>query len=182
MVDPGEILAERNREVAKIQGFADLTPEAKERRIAAVNEKANAEYSEAQERQKQERESRLKNSERAAIFSVVDDATATSAERAAIFSSYRSAAADVSLAASPEELEGLLTQAERTGDVLLARAAFHAAIDRGHQPLVERYLSTRPKEAKAWERYTSAVEEAQQATGIEGLLGTALFERALNGQ
>jgi hypothetical protein len=165
MVDPGEILAERNREVAKIQGFADLTPEAKERRIAAVNEKANAEYSEAQERQKQERESRLKNSERAAIFS-----------------SYRSAAADVSLAASPEELEGLLTQAERTGDVLLARAAFHAAIDRGHQPLVERYLSTRPKEAKAWERYTSAVEEAQQATGIEGLLGTALFERALNGQ
>jgi hypothetical protein len=75
-----------------------------------------------------------------------------------------------------------LKGAERTGDQLLAKAAFHAAIDRGHQQLVDAYLSTRPKAARAMERYAAAVEEVQQATGIEGLLGTALTERALNGQ
>jgi len=75
-----------------------------------------------------------------------------------------------------------LTQDERTGDSLLAKATFHAAIDPGHQQLVDAYLSTRPKAARAMERYAAAVEEVQQATGIEGLLGTALTERALNGQ
>jgi len=181
MADPSQILAARNAEVEQIQGYADLTQEAKDKRIAAVNEKANAEFSEAQERQKQEREARLKNSERR-VFGVVDDTTASSAEKAQIFTSYRSAAADVSLAASPGELEGLLTQDERTGDSLLAKATFHAAIDPGHQQLVDAYLSTRPKAARAMERYAAAVEEVQQATGIEGLLGTALTERALNGQ
>jgi hypothetical protein len=181
MADPAEILSERNAEVSKIRGFVELTDEAKERRIAEVNAKANTAYAEAREAEKRDREARLTNSWKA-IFAVVDDVTASPAERAQIFSSYRSAAADVSLAASPEELEGVLKGAERTGDQLLAKAAFHAAIDRGHQQLVDAYLSTRPKAARAMERYAAAVEEVQQATGIEGLLGTALFERALNGQ
>jgi hypothetical protein len=141
MADPSQILAARNAEVEQIQGYADLTQEAKDKRIAA-----------------------------------------SSAEKAQIFTSYRSAVADVSLASSPGELEGVLKGAERTGDSLLAKATFHAAIDRGHQQLVDAYLSTRPKAAWAMERYAAAVEEVQQATGIEGLLGTALTERALNGQ
>jgi hypothetical protein len=157
----------------------DLTDEAKDKRIAAVNEKANAEYSEAKERQKQAREARLANSQRA-VFNVVEDSTATSAERAQIFASYRLAAADASLAASPEELEGVLTQAERTGDQLMAKAVFLRSIDLGLQPIIDRYLENRPKEARAWENYTSAAQEVQQATGLEGLLGTALTERALN--
>jgi hypothetical protein len=47
--DPVEILNRRNAEVAQIRGYADLTEEAKERRIAEVNEQANAEYAEARE-------------------------------------------------------------------------------------------------------------------------------------
>jgi hypothetical protein len=38
--DPVEILNRRNAEVARIRGFADLTEEAKGRRIAAANERA----------------------------------------------------------------------------------------------------------------------------------------------
>jgi hypothetical protein len=97
MADPAEILSERNAEVSKIRGFVELTDEAKERRIAEVNAKANTAYAEAREAEKRDREARLTNSWKA-IFAVVDDVTASPAERAQIFSSYRSAAADVSLA------------------------------------------------------------------------------------
>jgi hypothetical protein len=81
MVDPNQILTERNAEVERIKGYVDLTPEARDRRIAEATERANREYTEAREAEKQEREARLKNSERA-VFNVVDDATASPAERA----------------------------------------------------------------------------------------------------
>src|SRR5688500_2914689 len=45
--DPAEILNQRNVEVAKIRGFVDLTEEAKERRVAEVNERAQTQYAEA---------------------------------------------------------------------------------------------------------------------------------------
>jgi hypothetical protein len=38
--DPVEILNRRNAEVAKIRNYADLTEEAKQRRIAEVSERA----------------------------------------------------------------------------------------------------------------------------------------------
>jgi predicted nucleotidyltransferase len=40
--DPTEILNRRNAEVAQIRGFVDFTEEAKNRRIAGVNERARA--------------------------------------------------------------------------------------------------------------------------------------------
>jgi hypothetical protein len=40
--DPVEIIQQRNAEVERIRGYADLTPEAQERRIAEVNERARA--------------------------------------------------------------------------------------------------------------------------------------------
>jgi hypothetical protein len=47
--DPMDILNRRNAEVAKIRGYADLTDEAKNRKIEEVTQKANAEYQEANE-------------------------------------------------------------------------------------------------------------------------------------
>jgi hypothetical protein len=186
MADPSQILAARNAEVERINNYADLTEEAKSTRIAAVNEKANAEYAEAQERQKQEREERLQRTQRA-VFGVVDDATATTAERAQIHAAYRQAAGDVrwiTMDESPgetqEELSKILTQAERTGDQLLAKAIFHHAIDLNLQPVVDSYLERRPKENRAWERYTEALGESHAATDITQLLSGALTERALN--
>jgi hypothetical protein len=188
MADPNQILAERNAEVEQIRGFVDLTDEAKERRIAEVNEKANAEYAEAQERQKQAREERLRSTKKS-LFAVNDDVNATAAERAQIHAAFRQATGDVFLAtmdsgASPggvqDELAHLLERAERTGDTLLAKAIFHEAVDRNLQPIIDSYLENRPNENRAWEKYTEALGESQQATSLEGLLSNALSQRVLH--
>jgi hypothetical protein len=73
-----------------------------------------------------------------------------------------------------------LGQAERSEDKLLARAAYHRAIDLGIQSVVDAYLSSRPQENRAWESYTTAQEEAGCASSIGGLLERGLAERALN--
>ncbi len=187
--DPVEILNRRNAEVAKIRGFADLTEEAKARRIAEVNERAQAEYREARETAERERAERLERSKRA-VFRTPIPATSTDAEAAQIHAAYRSAYNDVysntlffdSPAEAGEELERLLDQAERSGDELLARAAYHRAIDLGIQSVVDSYLSSRPAENKAWEAYTAAHREASQSKDIGHMLERTLAERALSSE
>jgi hypothetical protein len=185
--DPVEILNQRNAEVEQIRQYADLTEEAKERRIAEVNERSRAAYAEALEANERERAERLERSKKA-VFRVPIPSSATDAEEAQIHAAYRAAYNDVysstvfseSPGEAQEELERLLGQAERSGDKLLARAAYHRAIDLGIQSVVDAYLSTRPQENKAWETYTEAQEEAGYASSIEGLLERGLAERALN--
>ena len=185
--DPTEILNQRNAEVAKIRGYADLTEEAKNRRIAEVNERAQAAYAEARETNERERAERLERSKKG-VFRVPIPATATDAEAAQIHASYRAAFNDVysstASAESPvraqEELERLLQQAERTGDNLLARAAYHRAIDLGVQSVVNSYLATRPQEDRAWEAYTTASQEVAQSGDVGHLLERALTERAFS--
>jgi hypothetical protein len=186
MADPGEILRERNAEVEKIRGFVDLTDEAKDQRIRQVDERANAAYAEAKEQQRRQREERLQRTERA-VFSVIDaeSRSASASEKAQLHDAYRRASGDVYWAttdpdAAPGELSRLLEQAERSGDSLMARAAYHRAIDLGHQPTIDAYLEKRPQDNKAWERYTEAAQENQAATDITALLGQALTERALS--
>jgi hypothetical protein len=185
--DPVEILNARNQEVAQIRQYADLTEEAKQRRIAEVNERARAAYAEAIEANEWERAERLEKSKRE-VFRVPIPATATDAEEARIHAAYRAAYNDVysstlfveGPAEAQEELKRLLGQAERSGDKLLARAAYHRVIDLGVQSVVDTYLSSRPQENKAWESYTEAQAEASHASSINGLLERGLTERALN--
>jgi hypothetical protein len=185
--DPVEILRQRNAEVEKIQGFADLTQEAKDRRIAEVNERAQAEYQEAIETQERERAESLQKSKKA-VFRVPIPSSATDAEEAQIHAAYRAAYNDVysstvfseSPGEAQEELERLLGQAERSGDKLLARAVYHRAIDLGAQSVVDTYLSSRPQENRAWESYTQAYQEVAQSKDIGHLFERALTERALN--
>jgi|SRR5215212_6338637 len=185
--DPVEILNERNAEVAKIRGYVDLTEEAKNRRVAEVNERARAQYAEAREADERERAERLERTKKA-VFRVPVSATANDAEEAQIHAAYRAAWSDVYSSThspdSPEraqaELERILGQAERTGDKLLARAAYHRAIDLGVQSVVDAYLSTRPQEDRAWQSYTTAHQEISQSRDIMHLLGRGLTERALS--
>jgi hypothetical protein len=187
--DPMEILNRRNAEVAKIRNFVDLTEDAKERRIAEVSEKARAEYTEAVETDKRERAERLEKSKRA-VFRVPVSPHATDAEEAQIHAAFRSAWGDVySSTVSPESpqqaeetLERLLRQAERTGDKLLARAAYHRAADLGVQSVVDAYLDTRPSENRAWESYTAAYQEVSESRGLEHVLARGLTERALSSE
>ena len=185
--DPVEILRQRNAEVQQIRGYVDLTEEAKQRRIDEVNARARAAYAEAIEANERGRAERLERSKRA-VFRIPIPATATDAEEAQIHAAYRAAYNDVyssthyveSPAETQEELERLLGQAERSGDKLLAKAAYHRAIDLGIQSVVAAYLTTRPQENKAWESYTAAYQEVNQSKDIGHLLERTLTERALN--
>jgi hypothetical protein len=185
--DPVEILRQRNAEVEQIRGYVDLTEEAKQRRIAEVNERAQAEYREAIETQERERAERLQKSKRS-VFQIPIPLGATDGEAAQIRASYRSARSDIEYAIAPslgtdpqhtqKELERFLEQAELTGDPELARAAYHVAIKHGVQSVVDTYLSSRPQESRAWERYTTAHEEANAARSPERLLERSLTEQA----
>ena len=187
--DPVEILKQRNAEVEQIRGYADLTEEAKNRRIAEVSERARAEYQEALEANERERAERLESSKRA-VFRIPIPYSATDGEAAQIRSSYRAARADIERVIAPslgvdpdrtrEELERLLEQADLTGDPELARAAYHTAIRHGIQSVVDAYLASRPAESRAWEAYTTAHQEANDASGVAGLLDRALAERAFS--
>ena len=186
--DPAEILNRRNAEVQQIRGYVDLTEEAKQRRIDEVSARARAEYEEAVEANERERAERLERS-RSAMFRVPIPATATDAEEAQIHAAYRAAYNDVysstslfadSPAEAQEELERLLAQAERSGDKLLARAAYHRAIDLGIQSVVDAYLASRPAESRAWESYTQAHREANQSRDIGHLFERAYTESALS--
>jgi hypothetical protein len=187
--DPVEILNQRNAEVAQIRGYVDLTEEAKERRIAEVNERAQAEYAEAREAGERERTERLERTKKA-VFRVPVGNVVSEAEAAQIHAAYRAAWSDVySSTVSPEspeqtreELERHLHQAERTEDTLLARAAYHRAIDLGIQGIVDAYRATRPKEAKVWEAYTQAHQEVSQSRDIMHVLGRGLTERAFSSE
>jgi hypothetical protein len=187
--DPAEILNQRNAEVQQIRGYADLTEEAKQRRIDEVSARARAAYEEAVEDQERERAERLEMSKKA-VFRVPIPATATDAEEAQIHAAYRAAYNDVYYSTSifadgpgeaQEELERLLGDSERSGDKLLAAACYHRAIDLGIQSVVDSYLSSRPAESKAWESYTQAHQEANQSKGLGFLLERSLTERALGG-
>jgi hypothetical protein len=113
---------------------------------------------------------------------------ATESEEAQIHAAFRSAYNEVrATTASPEspeqaeeELGRILGQAERTGDKLLARAAYHRAIDLGAQTVLDAYLSIRPQEERAWNSYTEAYQEVSQSKGIEGLLERGLTDRAFS--
>jgi hypothetical protein len=86
--DPVEILNRRNAEVAQVRGFADLTDEAKSRKIEEVTQKANAEYQEAIEANRQEIADRLQRTKKA-VFRIPVSYGATDAEEAQIHAAYR---------------------------------------------------------------------------------------------
>ena len=180
--DPAEILNQRNAEVAQIRQYADLTEEAKERRIAEVTERYNAEYEALKEAEARRLEENLASAKKA-VFNVPVGTSYSDAEVAQVHQAFEGFYSAV-LFSTPnpldaqEGLEEILDRAEKTGNSLLARAVFYRGQELGLQPIVDKYLRSRPKEAKAWQRYTEAQEEMNQASGFEGLLGQAMTDKA----
>jgi hypothetical protein len=184
--DPRQILQERDAGIASIRNRAEWTEQAKNERIAAVHEWAQREYAEAREAERERIQQRLESAKRA-VFQVPGGYLSSDAEQAQIMAAFRSARKDVLSATKIEDRESrahlgqtlasILDEAERTGDPLLARAVYHRAIDVGEQGIVERYLSTRKTEADAWQRYTKAAAEAEQATSFESLYAGAMMDQ-----
>jgi len=183
--DPVEILNRRNAEVAKIRGYADLTEEAKERRIAEVNERAKAEYAEACEAAEREIRERREKAEKA-LFETHYPYAASDVEQAQIRALRRSAYDSVYNSLfllkpeeACEELDRLLARAERMQDPELADAVYHVATERGERSVADAYLEKRPPQKRRWEEYVAASQEAAQAGDVGHLLERSLTERAL---
>src|SRR5215217_7298269 len=181
-----QIIRDRDSEIANIRAKVEWTEEAKNEHIAAVHEWAQREYAEAREAERERIQQRLESAKRA-VFQVPGGYLSSDAEQAQIMAAFRSARKDVLSATKIEDREShaqvgqtlasILDEAERTGDPLLARAVYHRAIDVGEQGIVERYLSTRKTEAAAWQRYTEAAQEAQQASSFESLYATGMMDQ-----
>src|SRR5215207_6031388 len=181
-----QIIRDRDSEIANIRTKVEWTEEAKNEHIAAVHEGAQREYAEAREAERERIQQRLEST-RQAVFQVPGGYLSSDAEKAQIMAAFRSARKDVLSATKIEDRESgaqvgqtlasILDEAERTGDPLLARAVYHRAIDVGEQGIVDRYLSTRKTEAAAWQRYTEAAAEAEQASSFESLLAVGMTDQ-----
>jgi len=185
--DPVEILNRRNSEVAKIRGYADLTEEAKDRRIAEVSERAQAQYAEAREADERERAERVEKAEKALFetpypyaASDVEQAQIRALRRGAYDGVYNSIAFSEDPEYAAEELDRLLTRAERTGDPELADAVYHVATERGVRKVADAYLEKRPQAKRRWEEFVAASQEVSQSRDIMYLIGRGLTERALS--
>jgi hypothetical protein len=180
MSEAAQILAERDAEIAAISGNPELTTEAKQGRISAVQEAYREEYEQARAAEQARVQERLESAHKA-VYRVPTGQYSSEGEQAQVFTAFRSAWADVEIATAGENvlhaeqhLGEILDLADRTGDTLLARAAYHKALDLGIEPVVERFLSTRKGEAAAYQRYVEAKGQAEQATSFESLLSGAM--------
>jgi len=195
--DPQQILAERDKEIAAINGRVEWSEEHKAGRIRAVEEWAREEYQKAKEAKAlrlQENLGKAKNS----LYRVPTEGSYNEAESAQVHTAFMTAWDHVLLStadpsAAEEELEALLEQAERTGNPLLSRAVFHRALDlhgsvKGSgplainlQPILDRYLADNPREAKALEKYNAAKEEVNRESSLEGMLSNVMTSRLFAG-
>jgi|SRR5215218_1284255 len=182
--DPRQILQERDRATSEIRAKVEWTEDAKNERIGEINRWAQQEYTEAKEAEQRRIEVEVVSSRRG-VYGVPTEGAISAGEVEQVRAAFRGAWDDV-LIRTPSEapheakegLEEILAQAERTGDSLLARAAYHRGLDLGIQSVVDRYLADKPKEARALERYNKALQESNQSKSLEGLFASAMNDQA----
>jgi hypothetical protein len=183
--DPVEILNQRNTEVAQIRNFADLTDEAKDRRIAEVSERAQAEYADALEAREREISERAQKAERA-LFETPYPYAASDVEKAQMRALRRGAYESVynSIASNPdpehvnEELDRLLARAERTQDPELADAVYHVATERASGRL-QTPTSKRGRRRKGAGRSLSRPRRRLVNFGVWGTSSSAAWRSVL---
>ncbi len=181
--DPLEIRRILDTEVEKIRGYADLTDEAKRRRIAEAYEKAAAEHQAAVEAQERDIKERVEKAEKAVFAtpypygaSAVEEAQIRAARRAAYDAVYSVIAFSEDPGYTDGELERLLERAERTQDPELAAGVYHVATERGARKVADSYLEKRPAERRRWEEY---VEARTEADSLERVFERAMMSGAL---
>ena len=167
---------EFERKVRQIRGYADLTDEAKRRRIADAYEEAAGRHRELVEERDRKAAERLDRLERG-VMGIRYSLHATDGDREIARMSYRDAYDRAKRAASeaisgrdPEKLEALLGRAERSGDAHLSDAVYHVATERGLRGVADSYLEKRPAERKRWEDYAQARREAESANPLDRFL------------
>jgi len=172
-----KVRREFDREVEKIRGYADLTPEAKARRMAEAYERAEADYRQAIEDQEREAAQKVARAEKK-VLGMRLPMSASDAEAETFRMSYRDAYEKAHYAgyleenpqATQEELARLLQQADNSGDSQLADAGFHVATLKGIREVADAYLESRPAQKRVWEEFVAAKREEEE---IKNELGWA---------
>lgn len=167
---------EFERKVAQIRGYADLTDEAKRRRIADAYEEAAGRHRELVEGRDRKAAERLGRLERA-VMGIRYPMHASDGDKELARMSYRDAYDRAERAASeavrerdPEKLATLLERAERSGDPHLADAVYHVSTERGLRGVADSYLEKRPAERKRWEEYAEVRGEADAGSPLDRFL------------
>jgi len=172
-----QIKQELDRKLEAIRSNGDLSEDAKRRYIAQAWERAQADYRESMETEERRIQERKDKAEKA-LFEIPYPYAADEREKAQIRAVRRSAYDSVYNSLyfldpeeAREELERLLTRAERTQDPELADAVYHVATERGERTVADAYLEKRPKAQKRWEEFVAA---SQEANSVDRKLGNAM--------
>ncbi len=148
------------RKVDQLRTDADLNHEARRRMIQDAYDAAMASHWDLVREREAATQKEIRDLE-GGIFGVLYPSDArTGVEKESIRQSYRDASFHV-LGMEAEDLERTLSRAEKTGDKVLARAAYHEGTDRGVSRVVDAYHRARPEEGRRWERYAEARTKAE---------------------
>lgn len=149
-----EALSESRRELseeaARISGDPDLSAAAKARRIDEQKLAAQERYVQIRDQHETAIADRLEANERRLFQLRYPQSAITEPDKENFRQGYRQAAYQL-LGASEESISRLLTRALRTGDTVLAQAAYHESIERGLSEVGDEYRAKHPQAARAWE-------------------------------
>jgi hypothetical protein len=160
--------AEHERVKKRILADEDLTTEAKQRKLQETHEHFSTQHKrlvderiahEKQQRERLERE----------VFSPDLLGVSDPAQRVAIQGSYRQALREVREVREPHKLREVLSEAQRTGDTHLARAAFKRAHDLNISGVddmagvLNQYLESDPQAARRYQELKAAQPDSVQA-------------------
>ncbi len=147
------------RKLEEIRADADLTREAKARRVRPLYEEAKREEA----RLRQERRDGLAERTRAAERKAFAPPALSGSDPALVQMNFRSALDSVEGITDPGVLARKLERANMTGDRTLARAVAWRANDYGADGVVRAYLDTDAKARKDWTEWADAHAEQEQA-------------------
>ncbi len=148
-----------SRKLEEIRQDADLTREAKARRMRPIYEEAKREEA----RLRQERRDGLAERTRAAERKAFAPPALRDADPAAAQMNYRAALDSVEGITDPGVLARKLERANMTGDRTLARAVAWRANDHGADQVVRAYLDTDEEARKDWTEWADAHAEMERA-------------------
>ncbi len=147
------------RKLEEIRADADLTREAKARRMRPVYEEAKS----LERRLRQEKRDGLTQRTRAAERKAFAPPALSGSDPALVQMNYRSALLAVADVSDPGKLSALLEMAHDTGDRTLARAAAYRANGLQNDGLVRRYLDADEEARKDWTEWADAHAEMERA-------------------
>ncbi len=131
------------QQIKNIQANRDLTPQAKERQITEIRNKANHAITEAREAAQGARQE-ARNSALSKLFGMSFRLSVSEAEKIALRTSYRDAIFRAASMGDPKEAHLLLDRAKLTGDTLLTKAVGLISFEKGWHEVVETYVGTSP--------------------------------------